>query len=267
MMRSSPPVPPPMPSPLVSAVLAAALVGPLALRQPRTVGGVAAFPEIAAPATPEQRRINSDLARLDRRARTAARECLAGARGRGEWSRQVDVTMRGPEFLSFEVTDDTDCGGAHPSQGHFAIVYDLASGAPVDWTRLLPRSLTGKLDLLAGADGVRTVTLASPRLSQLYAKGYDRGSQDDPQDAKDCREAITQALAGGPVPMSAWLDAAEGGLALQFDLGHAEEACADPVTAPAAVLKREGASPRLVAALEAAHAAAEPPGRVSPRRR
>lgn len=260
-----------MPSPLISAVLASALAGapagPLALRQPSTVGGVAAFPEIAAPATPEQRRINSALARLDVRARAAARGCLASSRGRGEWSRQVDVTMRGPEFLSFEVTDDTDCGGAHPNQGHFAIVYDLASGAPVDWTRLLPPALTGKLDLLAGADGVRTVTLASPHLSQLYSKAYDRGPQDDPEDAKDCREAITQAMADGPVPMSAWLDAAEGGLALQFDLGHAEEACADAVTVPMAVLKREGASPRLVAALEAAHAAAKPPARVSPRRR
>lgn len=98
-------------------------------------------------------------------------------------------------------------------------------------------------------------------------KGYDRGPEDDPQDAKDCREAITQAMADGPIPMSAWLDAAEGGLALQFDLGHAEEACADSVTTPTAVLKHEGASSRLVAALEAAHAAAKPPARVSlPRR-
>ena len=260
-----------MPSSLISVVLAAALAGapagPLALRQPPTVGGVAAFPEIAAPATPEQRLINSALARLDMRARAAARECLAGARRGGEWSRQVDVTMRGPEFLSFEVSDDTDCGGAHPNQGHFGIVYDLASGAPVDWTRLLPPALTGKLDLVAGADGVKTVTLASSRLSQLYTKGYDRGPQDDPQDAKDCREAINQAMADGPVPMSAWLEATEGGLALQFDLGHAEEACADAVTAPTAVLKREGASRRLIAALEAAHAAAKPPARVSPRRR
>ena len=260
-----------MPSPLMSVVLAAlvagAPAGPLALRQPPAVGGVAAFPEIAAPTTPEQRRINSALARLDQRARAAARDCLSGARGQGEWSRQIDVTMRGPEFLSFEVTDDIDCGGAHPNQGHFAIVYDLASGAPVDWKQLLPPALTGKLDLMTGADGVKTVTLQSSRLSQLYVKGYDRGPQDDSQDAKDCRDAVTQAIADGPIPMSAWLDATEGGLALQFDLGHAEEACADAVTAPTAVLKREGASARLVTALEAAHPAARPPARVSPPRR
>ena len=227
------------------------------LDKPHDRGGVAAFPKIVSPQTAAAHRINAALNRLDRKAQAAAEDCLSGAHGRGEWSRQIDVGMRGPEFLSYVVTDDVDCGGAHPDSGHTAIVYDLASGEPVDWTRLLPPGLTGKLDLESGADGVRVVTLASARLTQLYRQGYDRGG-DDPADAKACVEALADQAADGPIPMLAWLDAAGGGLSLQFDLGHAEEACSDPVVVPISVLRREGASPRLIAALETAHASAKP---------
>ena len=56
--------------------------------------------------------------------------------------------------------------------------------------------------------------------------------------------------------MLAWLDAKANGLALQFDFAHVEQACSEPVVIPAATLRREGASARLLAALAEAHAAA-----------
>lgn len=55
--------------------------------------------------------------------------------------------------------------------------------------------------------------------------------------------------------MMAWLDAKEGGLALQFDLSHVVQACADSVVVPISVLRTEGASEVLTDAIEAAHLA------------
>ena len=234
----------------LAATLAAGMAVVLTLAPAKPVRrDVPGFPRIAAPADDAQRRINRALDRLDSRVRTAARECLADSHvRRGDWARQIDVTMRGPDFLSFLVTDDVDCGGAHPDEGHSAIVYDLRTGTPVDWRALLPPVLTGTLALTDGADGVKVVTLASPRLFALYRARYDHGAAGDEE--QECRQAIAQG--GAATPMLAWLDAQTGGLALQFDLGHAEQACSEPVVLPIALLRHEGASPRLLAALTAA---------------
>ena len=217
--------------------------------------GIAAYPRIAAPVDDAQRRINAAVLQLDTRVRTAARACLTGTGTHpGNWQREVTVTMRGPEFLSYLTSDDVDCGGAHPNAGLVAIVFDLRSGAPVHWTTLLPPGLTGRLGLVEGEDEVKMVTLASPRLNALYRAGYDHGG--DAAEEKECRTVIADEMQSGPVPMIAWLDAKAGGLAVQFDLPHAEEACAEAVVIPAATLRREGASARLLDALAAAHARA-----------
>lgn len=242
-------------SPAILLAAAAVSAFPLPLAKPRPVrAGVAAFPRIAAPADDAQRRINRALDRLDTKVREAASDCLAGGGTHpGDWSRDIDTPMRGPEFVSYVVEDEVDCGGAHPNEGHSAIVYDLRTGAPVDWTALLPQRLTGKLALAEGEDGVKVVTLASPRLFALYRAGYDQGPADE--DNRECRATVKEEGESGPVPMLAWLDAKENGLALRFDFGHAQQACSEPIVIPAAALRREGASPRLLAALAAAHAA------------
>ena len=214
---------------VLALLMAAALAQPLALHRPPPIRlGLAAFPRIARPADDSQRRINLALDRLDAHALAAARECLrdAGKRG-GGLNRQVTATFAGPEFLSFTVVDDVDCGGAHPDTGHSAIVYDVRLGLPVVWTALLSARVAGTLALTQGEDGVKVVTLASPRLWALYRAGYDHGAP-DPAENKECRNAIDEAGADGPPPMLAWLEEKEGGLALQFDLGHAEEACSEP---------------------------------------
>lgn len=103
------------------------------------------------------------------------------------------------------------------------------------------------------------VALASKRLFDLYLTLYRpvaAGAKETPDD-KECREAVTTANADGPPAMMAWLDAKDGGLAVQFDLPHVVQACADPVVIPVATLKAEGANAALTAALEAARATAK----------
>ena len=53
--------------------------------------------------------------------------------------------------------------------------------------------------------------------------------------------------------MMAWPDSKAGGLAVQFDLAHAEQACSDTVVIPLATLKAEGAQPALLNAIAASH--------------
>lgn len=234
----------------------AAMSAPIALAPHRTLRpDVAAFPHIVSAASAPQRRINRALVRLDARVSEAARACLAqGGQRHTDWQRQIATPMRGPEFVSYVVTDDYDCGGAYPSNHHSAIVYDLRTGAPVDWTTLLPPALTGELGLIEGPDGVRVVTLASARLSALYRAGYDRDPAGSPYELT-CRDQAGGEVEIGPVAMLAWLDAEREGFGVQFDLNHARQACSRPVVIPAAVLRREGASPRLLNALKIGHAA------------
>jgi hypothetical protein len=233
----------------VSVLLALLAAGQVALAAPPPVApGVAAFPRIARPADAAARRINAALVVLDARVRRAAAECRAeGGPGRSSWERRVEPTMRGPDFLSYRVTDDSYCGGAHPNNAHLAIVYDLGTGKPVDWATLLPARLVGAQALVTGGDGVRVVTLTSPRLTALYRAGYR--TDHEPAVDEQCRATIAGDAENGRIALLAWLDARRGALALQYDLPHVAQACSAPVYVPAEMLRREGASARLVAAL------------------
>lgn len=221
--------------------------------------GIAAMLLIDAPANEAERRINAALPRFDANVRKAVAECRKGSGKNFDWSRSVEATMRGPGFLSFTIGDNAFCGGAHPNSATQAIVYDLATGKPVDWTTLLPSSLTGTLSLQAGMDDTKTVALASKKLFDIYLKLYrpvSAGGKETDED-RECREAVKMAGSDAPPPMSAWLDAKQGGLAVQFDLAHVVQACADAVIIPVAMLKAEGAKAALTDALEAASRAAK----------
>lgn len=214
--------------------------------------GVSAMPSIAGAVDEAERRINAALPRLDASARRAAMQCKVDGGKESEWDRTVNVTMSGPRYLSYEITDNTFCGGAHPNVSTMSIVYDLTTGSPVDWAALLPPALTGKLALAPGADGTKMVTLSGQTLYALYLTGYRPRSGNAKKDVEDeeCREAIAEAGEGGSAPgMMAWLDAKEGGLVVQFDLAHVVQACADEVTIPATALRAVGAQPILVEAL------------------
>ena len=211
-----------------------------------------AYPRIAAPADDAEKRIDAAVARLDARLVQGVAECRRNVGGKADWTRTIEVTMRGPRYLSYLVTDNAYCGGAHPNVGMTAIVYDLTTGAPVDWTKLLPPQLAGGVALNETMDGTRMVTLSSRRLYDLYMRQYRQG---DRATDKDCIEAMEQAGAEAPPAMTPWLDARTGGLGVQFDTAHAVEACADPLVLPLATLRAENTPAPTLQAIEAAHAA------------
>ena len=225
--------------------------------QPELKPGLAAMPQIAAPADDAERRINAALRRLDGNVRKAAKSCQADGGARSSWTRTVRTPMRGPRFLSVAIDDDMFCGGAHPSTSLMAIVYDLTTGAPVDWTKLLPPTLTGTVALAEGLDGTKMVTLASKRLHALYLERYRPKDSKAKREGDDnaCREVVQETAQGDPPAMMAWPDAKAGGLAVQFDLPHYAQACADTVVIPNAILRQEGAQPVLNDAIAAARVA------------
>lgn len=215
----------------------------------------AAMPRIANPTTAAERRINAALSRLDVTFGKALRACKGRDGVSGDWVRKVEPTMRGPRYLSYVIRDMSFCGGPYPPSGTMSIVYDLETGAPVDWTHLLPSSMTGKIALTEGMDGTKMVTLSSSRLYALYLSGYDRairmpGGEITAEDLATCKDAVQDT----PNPrMMVWLDAKSGGLAVQFDLPHAVQACAAPVVIPVDVLRANGVNADLLDAIAAAH--------------
>lgn len=218
---------------------------------PPLAKNAAVMPRIAAPADDAETKINAALRRLDANLGKAIAECAKAAKEAHttpDWERTTEATMRGPGFVSFAIVDNSFCGGLHPNVSTMSIVYDLRTGTPVDWTKLLPASLTGKVALQEGADGTKMVTLSSKRLTELYLAGYQHPEP-------ECRQAMKDAAAENPPAMMVWLDAKAGGLAVQFDVAHVLQACADPVTIPSSTLRELGASARLLDAIAAAHGA------------
>jgi hypothetical protein len=222
----------------------------LHFRVPPAVRGIASMPQIIDPVDNAENRINAAVSRLDGIARTAAQDCKLSDGKPGYWDRTIDVPMRGPGYVSFVITDNTNCGGAYPNVSTMSIVYDLRTGSPVDWTNLLPASLTGTLVLQEGADGTKMVTLASRRLFELYLAGYLTAN--NPPADPDCGQIIEDTGRSDPPAMMAWLDARTGGLAVQFDLIHALQACAKSIVIPLATLRAEGAQTALMDAIQRA---------------
>jgi hypothetical protein len=210
---------------------------------------VAGMPQIIAPADAAESQINAAVQRLDATVGKAVDACKGPDGKPGYWERAIDVPMRGPGYISYVITDNLFCGGAHPDAATMSIVYDLRSGAPIDWTRLLPPSLTGTVALEQGADGTRMVTLASKRLFALYLDGYHASSAES---QAECRHAIQDVAADGARAAMVWLDARTGGLAVQVGLPHVVQACEAEVVIPVATLRAEGAQPALVDAIQAA---------------
>lgn len=200
---------------------------------------VAAFPKLDAQDAIADK-INAALVRLDDRVRKARADCVASKDA--EWSRSIDVTMRGPRYLSYLVSDSLYCGGAHADSASFALVYDLTTGNPVDWARLLPKPVVERSSLDSSADGAKIGVVGSKALSALYVEGLGKGL--DP----DCKEALTSA----DLNFVLWPDAKAKGLAMQtVSLPHATQACADVVAIPTTKLRELRADKSLIDALEA----------------
>lgn len=213
---------------------------PVGLTAPAALAkDIAAFPKLVAHDAIADK-INAALVRLDQRVRKARSDCMKSKDA--DWARSIEVTMRGPRYLSYLVSDSLSCGGAHPDASTFALVYDLATGAPVDWARLLPKPIVETTSLDTAADGASIGVVASKTLTALYVAGL--GKDVDPS----CKDALSET----DLTFVLWLDREAKALAMQtVSLPHVVQACADTVTIGAAKLRELGAAPTLIEALDA----------------
>ena len=198
-----------------------------------------AFPRIASAADEAAKRIDAALDRQDARLRKVAADCIKDGGHDASWTRTVTAPMTGPAYLTLIAADDFFCGGAYPDTAQLVLVYDLQTGSPVNWTRLLPAAIAGTATLQEGADGSKIGTLNSPKLHTLYAQSYPKGP-----DQAECLDSIATA------PFTLWPDAKADGLMIApFGLPHVIAACAEPVLLPTALLQTMGVDIRLTNAI------------------
>ena len=222
--------------------------------QPGIAPGVIAFPRLA-PSGPASAVINGALSVADARVRAAAADCTVGLAGsnagpdRHAWTRRVTVAMRGPRYLALIAADEADCGGVYPNADRFALVYDLRTGHPPDWSRLLPKALAQRVSVETGMDETPIGMVDGPTLKSLYlASALEAAAKVDAR----CMESLQQ-MAG---PFALWPDARQGGLVAQPSrLPHAMAACGVPALLNVAVLRRLGVQPALLDAIGMAHRA------------
>lgn len=211
--------------------------------QPHIAKRVAAFPRLVGGANPAvTRRINKALTLADARIRKVVEPCkdeyLGWRRMVGRqsdqnsrdladdvWNRRISVTMAGPRYLSFFASDEYFCGGAYPSESHVALVFDLATGALIDWGKLLPELAKTKGTDTA-ADGAILGTISSARLRELYKDGAKLDG--------DCADFDFD---GHGANFIVWIDAKRPGLGVKPILPHSAQACGPPFTIPLNILK------------------------------
>jgi hypothetical protein len=246
---------------LIAAAIVACVLGfisqasaadaPVQLKpSPDIAKGIPAFPRLVASDTDKAaQRINQAIAKRDASARRMQKDCLANVDkpSDADYERSIWVTMQGPRYLAFLVSDNADCGGAHPDTSQMALVYDLASGAPVDWQRLLPKAMVQGTSTDTVTDGTVVGFVMSKTLQELWLKAEAAAHPIDP----DCKDAVTDPK----LQLTLYPDAKAGGLAVQpGDFPHAIVACADTNVIPTATLRPLGVNAALLDAIDAAHA-------------
>lgn len=237
---------------LIIAPPARAADAPVQLKPSPPIGdAVPAFPRIVAASDDKAAaRINNALAKLDALTRQAMKECRANVQNENDFDfeRTITVTMRGPRYLSFSVGGSQDCGGAHPDAGDSVFVYDLTTGSPVNWQRLLPKSMVQGTSLDTDINGATIAFVTSKTLQALWLKAEAAAA--NPIDP-DCKDAVTDPK----LQLSLYPDAKAGGLAVQpGDFPHVIAACADTIVIPTATLRPLGVDAALLDAIDAAHA-------------
>jgi len=219
---------------LIAPSASAANAPPTLHKAPNLAKNAEAFPTLVG-ATPAIARINRTLQAANAKQRDDMKDCRRDAPQDGYWWEQsVDAPLIGAYFLSLWVHGNLSCGGAHPNFVDQALTFDLTTGEPVDWRRLLPVSLRG-----APGDAI-----GSPGLTALFVEQSTKEGV-----GADCQEAFGEQQ----MNFAFWPDAKAKGLAMRAaNLLHwAEGPCSGPVTIPVATLKRLGFDNQLVADIEA----------------
>lgn len=236
---------------IVFAAQARAADAPVQLKpSPDIAQGIVAFPRLVAAADDKAaQRINHAFDKLDESARQEQKDCLANVDkpSDADYERTIWVTMQGPRYLGFLVNNSADCGGAHPSVSLTALVYDLASGAPVNWQRLLPKAMVQGTSTDTDVAGTTVGFVTSKKLQSLWLEAEATANPID----SDCQDADNDPK----LALSLYPDAKAGGLAVQpGDFPHVIQACADANVIPTATLRPLGVDAGLLDAIDAAHA-------------
>lgn len=216
--------------------------GPLQLKpSPPVEPHIAAFPRVAGG-------ISRRAAARINRALTTAEQGLGCTEGKGSWNRTIDVTMRGPRFLSLLALDDWYCGGAYPDTNDAALVFDLQTGTPIDWRRLFPDGVIQAAGTGPGGGDSQPIAVSSAALWELYAKAIAADGTDRDE---ECSKVMADRRGSG---LMLWPNAAANGLGIQqADFPHVIKACGPPETLGMSALRRLGLSTVLLAAIEEAH--------------
>lgn len=230
----------------VVAALAHAGDDPVRLREVRPVAhGIAAFPRIVA------RKGDAAAVRIDRalEGADASVDGLASDCNHYKgWKRSIDVAMRGPRYVSVIAQDDWYCGGAYPDTATVALVYDLSTGKPADWTVLLPKDFAVKAGPSPGGGVSDPVLVDSAKLWGLFVTASEAPGDDECNKVREDPEGLDSRL-------SVWPDARKDGIDLApTEFPHVVRACGLPVTVPTAQLRKLGADAALLDAIDEAHA-------------
>ena len=194
-------------------------------------------------------RINAALDQADARMRDTAQQCRAQSDSADQnWQRDVAVVMRGPGYVSLVASDTWQCGAAYPSAMTVGLAYDLATGSPLNWARLLPTSLVGSVALDSAGDATRIGTVSSPALTRLY--------MDQAKAQKLMEDDCVQALDGTALAFALRPDASEDAVVMEaIGLPHVIAGCASDVPVATAVLRPLGVDAKLLDAIDAGHRA------------
>jgi hypothetical protein len=231
---------------IVAAAPAYAGDEPVTMREAKPVAhGIAAFPRIVAKKDDAARvRINRALEGADASVDRLAVDCN---HYKG-WNRNTSVTMRGPRYLSVLAMDDWYCGGAYPDTDTTALVFDLSTGAPVDWMKLFPPALVDAAGPSPGGGVSDPIFIPTRGLWDLFVKTANAAEHDECNDVRSSPTGMDSSL-------TIWPDAKKDGIALaatQFP--HVVKACSGPVTVPVAELRKLGVDATLLDAIDEAHA-------------
>lgn len=219
---------------------------------------VDAWPLIVAPDTSAAQHINTTLALLNQQLAQSLLDCDADYRQwlimlsesgvtrnpasdkeSAEFSRIVQVTMTGPRFLSLVGSQETFCGGAHPDSEQISIVFDMTTGATVNWVALLPKSAQASAYSETASDGSTVGALILPALRKSLVASA----------TADCKDAFLN-----PQPFLIWPDAKREVLVTQpFDLPTAVLACANEIDLTIDQARKLGFDGTLLTAIEQAH--------------
>ncbi|WP_269516066.1 hypothetical protein [Brevundimonas subvibrioides] len=213
-------------------------LSPTAEALPRLVGDA---PQIAT--------INADLDKIDALDASNLADCDGG-----EWNRSILKPMTGPGYVTFWIAQDWYCGGAYPATSQTAVTYALATGRRIDWADAIP-GLNLVYDSLEGLPDGYVVNVHSATLARWY--GPKMLATPDPEWVEQCASAFEPGMLVDQ-GFRMWADAETGGVSVAPDFPHVSQACAETATMTAADLRGFNADPKLIEAIETAHAAPNP---------